>query len=152
MDNNANDAIYTIQQAAELSGLPSSTLRYYESVGLISPPVRADNGHRRYSQDDLSKISTIACLNATGLSIESMHEYLENASRQDATAEIELLRDHVAALEYQQRVTQLLLRYVGLKIAFWQAVSGGNTAEIDAAAARAHDAAMALKRFLEGEQ
>lgn len=101
MDNNANDAIYTIQQAAELSGLPSSTLRYYESVGLISPPVRVDNGHRRYSQDDLSKISTIACLNATGLSIESMHEYLENASRQDATAEIELLRDHVAALEYQ---------------------------------------------------
>ena len=27
---------YTIKQASELSGLPESTLRYYETVGLIN--------------------------------------------------------------------------------------------------------------------
>jgi MerR family copper efflux transcriptional regulator len=43
-----------IGQAAIASGLPAKTIRYYESVGLITEPSRAANGYREYSDYILS--------------------------------------------------------------------------------------------------
>jgi MerR HTH family regulatory protein len=56
---------FTVQQAAQLTGLSEHTLRYYERVGLL-PPVRRQNSsrHRRYSVADISIIETLACLRA----------------------------------------------------------------------------------------
>ncbi len=42
-----------ISEAAKLSGLPAKTIRYYESINLLSPPRRAANGYRRYAQADI---------------------------------------------------------------------------------------------------
>ncbi|MGZ4457133.1 MAG: MerR family DNA-binding transcriptional regulator, partial [Oryzihumus sp.] len=40
---------YTIKEAAALTGLPATTLRYYESIGVIAPVSRgASSGHRVY--------------------------------------------------------------------------------------------------------
>ena len=40
----------TIAQAAARAGLPESTLRYWERIGLIRPVERdGSSGHRRYS-------------------------------------------------------------------------------------------------------
>ena len=45
---------YSIKEAAALTGLPSSTLRYYEQIGVIAPISRgASSGHRVYDEDDL---------------------------------------------------------------------------------------------------
>ena len=42
---------YTIKEAAALTGLPASTLRYYESIGVIAPVGRgATSGHRVYDE------------------------------------------------------------------------------------------------------
>jgi len=59
---------YTIQEATKLTGLTSSTLRYYETIGLI-PPVQRDSSskYRVYSEDDINYIVSIACLSATGM-------------------------------------------------------------------------------------
>ena len=35
-----------IGDAAEVTGLPSKTIRYYEDIGLITP-LRGNNGYRR---------------------------------------------------------------------------------------------------------
>jgi DNA-binding transcriptional MerR regulator len=51
---------YPISEAAALTGLPSSTLRYYESK------------HRVYTEDDLDTLTRVACLRATGMSISGM--------------------------------------------------------------------------------
>ena len=39
---------YTIKEAAALTGLPASTLRYYESIGVIAPIERGQSGGARY--------------------------------------------------------------------------------------------------------
>jgi DNA-binding transcriptional MerR regulator len=36
----------TISQLARRSGVPTTTLRYYEKVGVIPPTTRADSGYR----------------------------------------------------------------------------------------------------------
>jgi MerR family transcriptional regulator, aldehyde-responsive regulator len=39
--------LYTIREVAELSGLPESTLRYYETIGLIHPIHRDSSSKSR---------------------------------------------------------------------------------------------------------
>ncbi len=73
---------YTIKDAAKISGLPESTLRYYETIGLIDPIQRdASSKYRVYSEDDVNLVVAVACLNATGLSIDDMRQYLKNRER-----------------------------------------------------------------------
>ena len=68
---------YTIKEAAALTGLPASTLRYYESIGVIAPVSRgASSGHRIYDEGDLDQLMWIACLAATGMSVAAMKQYV----------------------------------------------------------------------------
>ena len=54
MSARASQHTYTIKEAAALTGLPASTLRYYESIGVIAPISRgASSKHRVYDEDDL---------------------------------------------------------------------------------------------------
>jgi DNA-binding transcriptional MerR regulator len=71
---------YTIKEAAALTGLPASTLRYYESIGVITPISRgASSKHRVYDEDDLDQLMWIACLAATGMSVADMRQYVANS-------------------------------------------------------------------------
>ena len=70
---------YTIKEAARMTGLAESTLRYYETMGLIGPIERDESSkHRTYGEDDVNLIVGIACLSATGMSIADMRKYLGN--------------------------------------------------------------------------
>lgn len=70
---------YTIKEAAALTGLPASTLRYYESIGVIAPIGRgASSKHRVYDEDDLDQLMWVACLAATGMSVSDMRQYVTN--------------------------------------------------------------------------
>jgi DNA-binding transcriptional MerR regulator len=62
---------------SEITGVNIPTLRYYEQIGLLDPVHRADNGHRRYSENDLRRIEFIKRLRATGMSIRAMLFYVE---------------------------------------------------------------------------
>ena len=66
---------YSIKEAAALTGLPASTLRYYESIGVIAPVSRgASSKHRVYDEDDLDQVMWVACLAATGMSVSDMKQ------------------------------------------------------------------------------
>ena len=48
----------TIGEVAEATGVPTSTLRYYEKLGIIPPPQRS-SGQRRYYPEVLQLIAVI---------------------------------------------------------------------------------------------
>jgi MerR family transcriptional regulator, copper efflux regulator len=48
-----------IGAAAERSGLPPKTIRYYEDIGLVRAS-RALNGYRDYTVDDVHRLKAIA--------------------------------------------------------------------------------------------
>ena len=58
-----------IGDAAEQSGLPRKTIRYYEDIGLISPH-RAANGYRDYSQNDVHQLAFLQRSRSLGFSID----------------------------------------------------------------------------------
>lgn len=121
----------TVQEAAERTGLSEHTLRYYERAGLL-PAVRRDgsSGHRRYSTDDVARISTLACLRATGMPVEQMRRYFILAARgRNAAHELRtLLQEQEAALQARIRAMPGHLNYVRRKIDYWRALEAGKDA------------------------
>lgn len=99
----ASSEHYSIKQVSEMSGLPSSTLRYYESIGII-PVISRDSSSKQrvYSEDDLGFIKNVACLYGLGLSITDMRDYLTNmagATPVHAHNQVALLQRQAETLE-----------------------------------------------------
>jgi DNA-binding transcriptional MerR regulator len=139
---------YTIREAAELTGLPASTLRYYESIGVIAPVGRGETSkHRVYTEADLDQLVWVACLNATGMSVNDMKQYVANGTLGPAGAaeQVQLLtaqREHLAREAERIAVRQ---RYVQLKIDYWQAIGAGDDARAELLAGQARALADQLK-------
>jgi DNA-binding transcriptional MerR regulator len=125
---------YTIKEAAALTGLPASTLRYYESIGVIAPVSRGtSSGHRVYDEEDLDQLMWVACLAATGMSVSDMRAYVANGSLGPAAApeQIELLAAQQRRLAEEAGQIALRQRYVRIKIDYWHAVEAGDLAHAD---------------------
>ena len=140
---------YSIKEAAALTGLPASTLRYYESIGVIAPIGRgASSKHRVYDEDDLDQLMWVACLAATGMSVSDMRQYIANGALGPSAADeqIELLAEQERRLALEAEQVALRRRYVRLKIDYWQAVRAGDPARSELLSTEARALADELKR------
>ena len=74
-----------IGEAADITGLPAKTIRYYEDIGLIRP-ARAANGYRDYDDKDVHRLAFIQRSRSLGFTIDecrsllSLYEDKERAS------------------------------------------------------------------------
>lgn len=140
---------YSINEASKLTGLPSSTLRYYESIGIIQPVARdRSSKHRTYSQQDIDVLDTIACLNATGMALEDMRTYIGNATKGDIDfdKQVDLLRAQAERLKLEAEHIKLRQRYVELKIEYWEVAKRGDDERLREVSARAKQLAQDLKK------
>lgn len=140
---------YTIKEAAVLTGLPASTLRYYESIGVITPIGRgASSKHRVYEEDDLDHLMWVACLAATGMSVDDMRRYVANGQLGPAAAgdQIELLAAQERRLALEAERIAVRQRYVRLKIDYWHAVEAGDSQRAELLSGEARTLADQLKR------
>ncbi|WEV67139.1 MerR family transcriptional regulator [Bifidobacterium sp. ESL0769] len=145
---------HSIGEASLYCGLPESTLRYYEDVGIIAPIARdPESGHRAYSDDDLQALLIISCLSATGMPLAKMKEYMANRKRgrEGAPTEIDLLRDQKRRLTEERRFLMAREEYVNLKIQYWQAVSDGDDAKATSLGARAEQKVKELSHWHDSE-
>ncbi|CAN5584063.1 MerR family transcriptional regulator [soil metagenome] len=84
------------------SGVPASTLRYWEDIGLLPAPVRV-GGRRRYSESILRRLKVIGLCKAAGFELDEVHRLLTDASpgRPDSRA---LAADKLAQIDAQMVV------------------------------------------------
>jgi MerR family transcriptional regulator/heat shock protein HspR len=77
-DSRSEDSrgVYAISVAAELTGAGVQNLRVYEKHGLVEPS-RTDGGTRRYSEEDLRRISRVLALLEEGLNLAGVALVLE---------------------------------------------------------------------------
>lgn len=140
-------AEYPIREASRLSGLPAKTIRYYESIGLIEPAERnASSQHRVYSDADLSRLESLACLRATGMSVPEMRTYLDNRQlgTEGVVAQIQLLEAQEARLAAEAEFLEMRRRFVGIKKQYWESVLEGDEHEIERVGREATRAAKEL--------
>jgi DNA-binding transcriptional MerR regulator len=140
---------YTIKEAAALTGLPASTLRYYESIGVIAPVERGESSkHRVFTETDLDQLMWVACLAATGMSVTDMRQYVANGQlgRAAAAEQVALLTAQQERLAVEAELIVLRTRYVQLKIRYWQAIEVGDDERADLLSSEARSLADELKR------
>ena len=74
---------YTIKEVSEMTGIPSSTLRYYDKEGLLPFIERKSSGYRLFAESDIGMLRVIECLKNTGMSIKDIRKFAEWAQQGD---------------------------------------------------------------------
>ena len=96
-----------IGAAAEATGVPTKTIRYYESIGLIPPATRAENGYRHYTGFDIETLKFIQRTRHLGFSVKDVGGLLALWHDKDRTsASVKALAlNHISDVE--QRIQEL---------------------------------------------
>ena len=99
---------YTISEAAQKTGLPPSTIRFYDKEGLL-PNIKRKNGIRMFEDMDLRLMGLLTCLKNTGMPIKRIRDYVELTSKGDETlqeryeiikAQRQFVLDQIEQLQY----------------------------------------------------
>jgi len=97
-----------ISAAARLSGLSAKTIRYYETIELIEPAERGENGYRRYDQNAVEELHFLARAREVGFGLHECRQLLElqrDQSRQSRHAKALVLEK---SRQLQRRIDQLV--------------------------------------------
>jgi MerR family copper efflux transcriptional regulator len=103
----ARSPFLDIGKAARATGVPAKTIRYYESVGLIEPARRANNGYRLYGESEIATLRFVRRARDLGFSIKAVADLLALwRDRGRASADVKILAlDH--ARELDRRIAEL---------------------------------------------
>jgi MerR family copper efflux transcriptional regulator len=63
-----------ISDVAKKTGLTSKAIRFYEEKGLVTPPLRSDNGYRSYTQKHLDELTLLRQARQVGFNLEECGE------------------------------------------------------------------------------
>jgi len=108
-----------IGRAAALSGVSAKAIRYYESIGLIRPAVRAGNGYRDFNAQDVHVLRFVHRARDLGFSVSEVGELIAlYADRERASADVREIAQHaidriggkIGELESMRAVLQDLVR------------------------------------------
>lgn len=117
----------TIGEISALTGLPESTLRYYESKKLIKVP-RDSGGRRDYVQSDVEWVKFIQRLKETGMLLRDIQRYadLRYAGGSTMPERLEMLRLHREyVLEQQSKWAEYLKNLDGKILFYRQSIKNG---------------------------
>ncbi|WP_428535121.1 MerR family transcriptional regulator [Rhodopila sp.] len=96
-----------IGESARAADTKTETVRYYERIGLLSPPLRTAGNYRDYSIAHVSRLSFIRRARDLGFSIEQIRTLLDLADRKAQSCEAVdvIARSHLA--EVKRKLTDL---------------------------------------------
>ncbi|MGG0186959.1 MerR family transcriptional regulator [Bacillus rhizoplanae] len=73
-----NKKTWKVGELAKQTGLTVRMLHHYDKMGLFSPSVSSDKGHRIYTETDIAKLQQIMSLKQLGFALGQIKEMIEN--------------------------------------------------------------------------
>lgn len=89
-----------ISELAVRAGVPVSTVRYYERIGLLPTPERTDSGYRDYDEDSATRLLFVSRARGLGIGCEQIAELLPAWGGSDCGS----ARERIVNLIDQKRV------------------------------------------------
>ena len=113
--------MYSIKQAAEICGITSHTLRYYERAKVLPMVGRNAGGHRRFSESDLGWIRFVTLLKSTGMSLSNIRDFVEaeQAGADGVPVKLRVLNDHRDYIDAQMKQMRTFRKKLDEKIAYY---------------------------------
>jgi MerR family copper efflux transcriptional regulator len=96
-----------IHDLAQASGVSARTIRYYESIGLLPAPPRADNNYRQYGADAVERLRFIVSARSLDFSLTDIGEFL--SARDEGTLPCRRVLDSI-----EGRIADIDRRIAGL--------------------------------------
>ncbi|GAA5126743.1 MerR family transcriptional regulator [Pseudonocardia adelaidensis] len=90
-------ASLSIGELSERTGVPATTLRYYDELGLVRPAVRAA-GRRRYSESAVREVGLVVFFREIGFSLAEIGRFVTGGRR----CQQEMIDRKLAELAEQQ--------------------------------------------------
>lgn len=119
-----------IKDFERATGVARTTIRHYESLGLLSPKhVKASNGYRSYGPEEVERVNTIRAAQSLGFSLADAADLIGQWNRGglDAAARRRAVERRCEAIVARRKEIGRLLIYLR-KILQW-IVAGGKGAK-----------------------
>ncbi len=118
----------TIGEMSRRTGLPESTLRYYEKKGLLRVP-RDGGGRRDYGEGDIAWVQFLRRLKETGMPLKDIRRYSELRYAGEGTMpeRLEMLRRHREYVLNQRRRWDEYLENLDEKIGIYEQSTEGSS-------------------------
>jgi len=71
-------AVKTIGEVADLAGVSSATLRWYDKLGLLKPSARSDVGYRLYGREELLRLREILIWRQLGFPLADIQALIDD--------------------------------------------------------------------------
>lgn len=104
---------YTIRQMAELAGVSSRTLRYYDEIGLLKPGRVNEAGYRFYGEKEVGLLQQILFYREWDLGLDTIKRIMN----QPDFDVLKALEEHLRELSKQQAHISALIQTVELTLA-----------------------------------
>ncbi|UQZ33627.1 MerR family transcriptional regulator [Paenibacillus sp. PK3_47] len=117
--------MYTVKEAARLTGLTEHAVRFYTDKGLVPSLQRDHNNIRMFDEESVNWLHGVKCLKQSGMPIEAIKTYVDLCLEGDETipqrfalimehkeaalAQLEEAKRHVAHLEQKTALYQAIL-------------------------------------------
>ena len=121
---------YTIKDMSALTGLPASTLRYYDKQGLLPNLKRDGNNIRIFTDDDYASLRLIDCLKRSGLSIKDIKRFMDMAGKDGAlSGRLEIFRKRREILKRELEDLKCVLDVIEYKCWYYEKACEAGTDE-----------------------
>lgn len=115
-------AQYTIREISEMFQLPTSTLRYYEDIEILTNIKRNTSGQRIYEDCHVNRLRTICCFKSAGMSISQLKEFFAYESEEAAHIDdiLILLNNHKSEVAEQIKSLQESYAHLLKKLHYYE--------------------------------
>ncbi|MFG6339353.1 MAG: MerR family transcriptional regulator [Lachnospiraceae bacterium] len=114
--------MYSAKEAAEMTGLSTAALRYYEKEQLLPQIARTSQKYRQYSDSDIEWIKMVQCLRRANVPIQSVKKYIALLVQGGKTMEQRygMVQDYIKDIQEQMDQLQNALALTCEKSAFYE--------------------------------
>ncbi len=96
---------YVVRKLAQMAGVSSRTLRYYDEIGLLKPARINTSGYRIYGETEVDRLQQILFYRELGVSLDSIRDIVTSPSFDGAQA---LREHHEKLLEKREQLDRLI--------------------------------------------
>ena len=114
--------MYSAKETAQMTGLSTTTLRYYEKEKLLPQIARNSQKYRQYTDEDIEWIKMIQCMRMANIPIHSIKEYVALLLLGGETLEqrFAMVQNHMADIKKQMTNLQNAFELTQKKLSFYK--------------------------------